>query len=192
MNRCSPKTSTPIYSCRRSVIAKVPVPPTSGQLLQCGRSDSAEFNLLCSIFRGTKGARNRSGLLRKQPLPVMVYRKISMRDDHRCANFLSMNTRERHVQYIMIYHVIMYSLYARAWPLEFTKGIRLSEGSSWYRFAPGNLFPLPGDFLPHQWRMNVLATCSISNRVAKFRERFLWHLLHFETGNWPVNASVRA
>lgn len=47
----SPKTSTLIYSCRRSVIAKVPVPPTSGQLLQLGRSDCAEFNLL---RRGTK------------------------------------------------------------------------------------------------------------------------------------------
>ena len=49
----SPKTSTLISSCRRSVIAKVPVPPTSGQLLQLGRSDCAEFNLL---RRDTKDA----------------------------------------------------------------------------------------------------------------------------------------
>ena len=49
----SPKTSTLISSCRCSVIAKMPVPPTSGQLLQLGRSDCAEFNLL---RRDTKDA----------------------------------------------------------------------------------------------------------------------------------------
>ena len=56
-----------------------------------------------TYFVGAQKTHFGSGLLHKQPLPVMVYCKISIvRDDQEYANFHSMSTHERRIQYIIL------------------------------------------------------------------------------------------
>ena len=146
-------------------------------------------------FVGTQKTHFGSGLLHKQPLPVMVYCKISIvRDDQGYANFHSMNTHERRIQYITIIYYVCIHCVCTCVALAIHERDKIAWGlfMTWYRFAPGIFSLFPGIFFHPQCRINSLAICSILNLepailtvFATFRERLLWHLLHFEARNWP-------